>query len=123
MNVSVSHVIAPWSTGSCVWEFWGSDDEHYPCAFMSCYVESQRGELIIIGLEVRPGWRGHGLGAKFIQAVQDYSGVPVRGDGFFTPKGWRSLQGVVAVVAVPEKPLVPGRSFVHSWDRLEALHV
>lgn len=80
-------------------------------------------ELIIIGLEVRRGWRGEGLGAAFVEAVEDYAGVSVRGDGFFTPKGWRSLRGVVPVVEVPERPLVPGRSFVHNWDRLEALHI
>lgn len=117
--IQVGKVIPP-KSGDLVWEFWGVDEHKVPCAFLSAYYRAASDAFIILGIEVRSGWRGKGRGYQLYLAVQKMLNDPLLGDGFFTPRGWRSLQTRIPVVIERTKPVVPSTNFVKDWDNLLA---
>ena len=102
-----------------VWEFRGVEGTT-PCTFLSAYYRPALMQFTIIGVEVRPEWRGNDYGFTFYKKVQRLLGAPLLGDGFFTPRGWRSLEGRIPVTNERKKPVVKSVSLVKDWDKMIA---
>lgn len=113
-----AEMVRPYGT---VRQMWLHAASGHVIAFIQFSVDMVAHELQLYDIEVRPEFRGRGLGRRTIAAVEKLTGMKMTHDGGYTVAGLRAIAPMFhdsEWIAREEKECFSPVEFVEDWDHM-----